>query len=415
MKLKPSVKNAIYLGVLCSVAYLSVYFARNILSAVTPQMIASGGFSEEYIGKISSVYFVCYAVGQLINGWLGDRVKARYMVTAGLLMAGITNLVFVHVAATPAIATVLYGATGIFLSMIYGPLTKVVAENVEQKYSQRCHLGFTFASFLASPMAGVFAAFLSWQGVFMTGSAFLILMAVLVFASFLMFEAKGVIQYGKFRRIQHEGQKGMGGIRTLIRRDIIRFALIAMITGIVRTSVVFWLPTYFSQYLGYSPETSALIFTVATFIISFAAFLAVFVYEKVMRYNMEGTILLMFSLSTVFFFLQFMVRMSALNIVLMVLAIVTCNCSAVMLFSRYCPSLYDTGMVSVATGFLDALGYAAAAISSALFANAATTIGWRSLILVWTGLVFCGVLTILPYRKWFGKKKALAEAANEKS
>ena len=47
MKFSPSVKNAIYLGSLCSVAYFAVYIARNILSAVTPQMVADG-FTEDY-------------------------------------------------------------------------------------------------------------------------------------------------------------------------------------------------------------------------------------------------------------------------------------------------------------------------------------------------------------------------------
>ena len=52
--------NAIYIGTLCSIAYLAVYFVRNILGAVTPQMIESG-YSEVYIGKVSSAffYFLC--------------------------------------------------------------------------------------------------------------------------------------------------------------------------------------------------------------------------------------------------------------------------------------------------------------------------------------------------------------------
>ncbi len=403
MKLKQNAKNALYLGVLCSVAYLSVYFARNILSAVSPQMIEDG-FSEEYIGSVSSVYFVCYAIGQLVNGWLGDKIKARYMVFAGLLLAGISNIVFLRVAVHPSVAPVIYGMTGFFLSMIYGPLTKVVAENVEQKYAPRCHLGFTFSSFLASPMAGVFAAFLSWQGVFVSGSAFLLLMALLVFVSFLFFERKDVIRYGQFQRVKTE--KKSGSVRLLIKRDIIRFSLIAMITGVVRTSVVFWLPTFFNQYLGYAPERSAIIFTVVTFIISFTAFVAVFVYEKVMKFHMERTILVMFILSAALFFLQYWVRMPVLNIGLMVLAIMACNSTAVMLFSRYCPGLYDTGMVSSVTGFLDALSYLAAAISSTLFANAVSSIGWRNLILIWTALVFLGVIIFLPYRAILKKGKA---------
>ena len=43
------VKNAVMLGTLCSVLYLSVYFARNILGAVTPQILEEGRFSTEYI------------------------------------------------------------------------------------------------------------------------------------------------------------------------------------------------------------------------------------------------------------------------------------------------------------------------------------------------------------------------------
>ena len=72
------------------------------------------------------------------------------------------------------------------------------------------------------------------------------------------------------------------------------------------------------------------------------------------------------------------------------------NAAACMLWSRYCPSLIDTGMVSSATGYLDFVSYMAASISSTLFANATTTIGWGGLILVWFGLMVCGILTMVP-------------------
>ena len=75
------VKNAVMIGSLCSVSYLAVYVARNILSAVTPQMIAADGFTNGYIGEVSSVYFIFYAVGQLINGAIGDKIKAHYIGT----------------------------------------------------------------------------------------------------------------------------------------------------------------------------------------------------------------------------------------------------------------------------------------------------------------------------------------------
>ena len=91
--------------------------------------------------------------------------------------------------------------------------------------------------------------------------------------------------------------------------------------------------------------------------------------------------------------------LSVLLVLCMMLAITASNCACDILWSIYCPSLRDTGMVSGATGFLDFSSYIAAAVSSSLFSNAVTVIGWRPLILVWCGLMALAVLVVLPNRK----------------
>ncbi len=391
---KPAVRNAFLLGGLCSISYLAVYIARNVLGAVTPQMTESGAFTTEGIGSLSSIYFITYAVGQLINGWIGDRIKAKYMLSAGLIMAGVCNLLFSLFAQSWAVAYCAYALTGFFLSMIYGPMTKVVSENTEPIYATRCSLGYTFASFFGSPLAGVLAVVLSWQSVFLVSSSALFLMGGVCFISFSVMERKGIVTYGKFKKARQKG----GNIKVLFERQIVKFTLISMITGVVRTTVVFWLPTYTAQYLGFSSEKAAMIFTVSTLVISFTAFIAIFVYERLGR-NLDLTVLLSFIASTVFFLLVFFVKQPSLNIVFLVLAILTSNCAASMLWSRYCPSLYDTGMVSTATGFLDFVSYMAASISSTLFANSVSTIGWNGLILIWFGLVAFGVIVSLPFKR----------------
>ena len=386
-----NVKNAIYIGVLCSVSYLAVYFARNILGAVSPQMIEVG-YAETYIGKLSSIYFICYAIGQLINGIIGDKIKARYMISVGLFMAGITNLMFSFLSQNYAsLAMVAYGLTGFFLSMIYGPMTKIVAENTEPIYATRCSLGYEFSALIGSPIAGIAAAILVWQSVFVTSSIILIIMAIICFAFFLFFEKRGIIKYNQYTPKKENGK----GIKVLIKHRIIKFTLISVITGIVRTTVVFWMPTYFSQYLGFSPKTSASIFTVATLIISLTTFITIFLYEKLNR-NMDKTILIMFVTASLFFMSLYLIKQPILNIVFMVIAIMASNGAATMLWRRYCPSLRDTGMVSSATGFLDFMSYMAAAASSTLFANAVSQIGWGNLILIWCGLMLFGVAISIP-------------------
>ena len=46
-KMKPNLRNALYIGTLCAVSYLAVYFARNILSVASNSMVESG-FPESY-------------------------------------------------------------------------------------------------------------------------------------------------------------------------------------------------------------------------------------------------------------------------------------------------------------------------------------------------------------------------------
>lgn len=406
---REKIRNALFIGVLCSVSYLAVYFARNILGAVTAGM-KKDGFEESFFGTTSSVYFISYAIGQLVNGAIGDKIKARYMISLGLLFAGISNFVFSLVARTPLAAYAAYACTGFFLAMIYGPMTKVVAENTEPIYATRCSLGYTFASFFGSPLAGVVATFTAWQSVFAISSAFLVAMAIACFVVFLVLEKKGIVKYGLFKP---QKKTGGGNVKLLIKRRIITFSLVSILTGVVRTSVVFWLTLYITEYVGFSEKVAPSIYSAVTLIISFSAFIAIFVYELLKR-NMNLTIFIMFTVSTLCFVGAYFVKQPVVNLVLIALAILASCCSSSMLWSRYCPSLYDTGMVSSATGFLDFLSYIAAAVASSLFAGAVDSIGWGNLILIWAGLMLLGIIIIFPsvfFSKFRTKSAASADSA----
>jgi len=398
LKISPAAKKAIMIGSMCSLSYLAVYMARNILGAVSPQMIESGEFTTENIGTLSSVYFVTYALGQLINGKIGDKIKAKYMISFGLVIAGICNIMFFVMSDYKIASYIAYGCTGFALSMIYGPMTKTVAENTEPIYTTRCSLGYTFSSFFGTPVAGFMAALLVWKWVFAASSIVLVGMGVICFVVFSVYEKKGIIEYNKYQKKTEQG----GSIKVLIEHKIVKFTLISIITGVVRTAVVFWMSTYISQYLGFSTDSAALIFTVAKLVISMTTFVAVFLYERLGR-DMNRTILVAFVSAAIGFLLVFFCKQRVLNIVLLVVAIMSSNCASAMIWSRYCPSLRDTGMVSTATGYLDFVSYMAASASSSLFANAVTSIGWSNLILVWFGLMILGIFVALPYDKLFKK------------
>lgn len=397
LTLKPAATQAILIGGMCAIAYLAVYLARNILGTVSPQMEQLGVINKAQSGTLSSLFFITYAVGQLINGIIGDKVKAKYMISFGLALAGVCNVVFALFAHIPLAAYGAYGITGFFLAMIYGPMTKVVAENVEPKYAARCSLGYNFSSFFGSPLAGILASFFVWSTAFHVSSIALIGMGVLCFAGFVWFEKRGIVQYHKFDKPKNE-QGLKQSVKLLVKHQIIKFTLVSILTGVIRITVIYWLTTYISEHLGYTNEQAALIYTVATLVISGAAFVSVFVYERLGR-NMDLTLLLSFAVAAVSFLLVYFLHQPVMNIIFMILGVFASNCAASMLWSCYCPKLRDTGMVSGATGFLDFVNYIAAAVASSVFATAATDIGWGPLILIWFGLMVAGVLVSLPWKR----------------
>ena len=396
-------KKAVKIGSLCFLAYLAVYIAKNILGTVTPSMM-NAGFTDSAIHTAKAVYFYTYAVGQLINGAIGDKIKAKYMMSFGLALSGISNFAFAQInlhneiqGEMPVAAYVAYACTGFFLAMIYGPMTKIVSENTEMPYTTRCSLGYTVASYLGSPAAGIFAAIFAWQTAFSASSIALVIMAAMVFLCFTLFERKGIITYGRFK-VQKKSEGGKGSIKQLFERQIVKFAIIAMITGTIRTTLVTNLSEYFATRLSFSSEAAPLAFSLATLGIASSSFIVIFIYEKI-GHNLDKTLLIMFTSAAIFFTLTYFVTAPYVNIVLIVLAIMSSNGAATMLWSRYCPSLRDTGIVSGVTGFLDFLSYIAAGTMDLVTPHIVHSVAWDGMMLVCLGFMLVGIVISLPWKK----------------
>lgn len=84
----------LYITVYCCIAYSFCYILRNILSAFMPTILQSGDFTEKQLGTFGSVLLACYACGQFVNGFLGDRIKAKTMIATGLFLAGLCAFLF---------------------------------------------------------------------------------------------------------------------------------------------------------------------------------------------------------------------------------------------------------------------------------------------------------------------------------
>lgn len=139
------------IGFACIFAYVISYVVRNALSVCSPGLLQTPGFTKEYVGLLSSVYLIFYATGQLFSGMLGYCLKPKYMLSSGLALSGACLLLFTAVQ-QPVLRFCCFALVGAGLSMLRGPITKLLAENAQpQTASWLCTL-LNAATFIG-PMA----------------------------------------------------------------------------------------------------------------------------------------------------------------------------------------------------------------------------------------------------------------------
>src|SRR5580704_7946567 len=71
----------VVLGLLC-LMYLILFVNRASLSVAAPMMKKDLGLSNAQLGFAFSAFAIPYALFQLIGGWIGDRLGARFTLTA---------------------------------------------------------------------------------------------------------------------------------------------------------------------------------------------------------------------------------------------------------------------------------------------------------------------------------------------
>ena len=68
-------------------SYASFYLCRVNIAVALPAIQVDLGWDKGTVGLIGGVFLWVYALGQLVNGTLGQRANARWFVGAGMLIS----------------------------------------------------------------------------------------------------------------------------------------------------------------------------------------------------------------------------------------------------------------------------------------------------------------------------------------
>ena len=384
---RKELKNAVLIGVICIFTYLACYYLRNVLSVFTPQMKDTEFFTESSLAMLSSIYMIAYAAGQLVNGVLGDIIKQKYMVMIGLTVAGAAMIIFPtnHIYAVSAVC---FALLGVGLSMLRGPLVKVISENTLPDYARIICVLLSFVSFLGPFVAGLFAIWMQWETAFTVSGIISVAMALLSFGLLSVLEKKGIVKPIEIKQIEKRKIDIIGVFK--IER-FIPFLFIGMIVEISATSIAFWIPTYITDYLTFPEKSAGVLFSAVSLVKSFSPFLCLFLI-KLFKENDVKLMRVMFAVSAGLYAAMFFVAQPWVNIILFMFAIMSTSIASSTIWSIYIPGLGKSGKVSSANGVMDCSGYIGAAVMNSVFAIVKTSFDWKGMIIAWMGVMIAGIL-----------------------
>ena len=385
-------KKATVIGTTCIFTYIANYYLRHILSVLTPTLLLTGNFTVEHIANLSSTYMLLYAAGQLVNGFLGDIFSPKNMVSIGLFISGCSFLLFPFISGE-MLQIFCFACFGFGLSMLRGPLMKIISENTRPNHARLICVFFSFSSFVGPLVASVFALINGWNLVFIFAGAVAVVLGFFAHIVFSVMEAKGFISY-----IKTEVKSASSILAVFKIENIVFYIIVACLVEISAASISQWLTTYLTVHLGFSKESANLLYSVISICRSCMPFVALAIFRAIKEKDipmMRAT----FSITAIMFALLIVAPSRWLSIAFLAVALMSMSCTSALLWSIYIPSLGKTGRVSSVNGVIDCIGYIAAAGANLLFANVMSNVGWNTVYILWASIGAIGLGTTFIFKK----------------
>lgn len=395
--MKAESRKAFTIGIVCIATYLANYYLRNILSVLTPQLLETGKFTVEHIGVLSSTYMIFYAAGQLVNGFLGDIFSPKRMVVLGIWIAGLSFILFPFIDSS-IIQILSFAIFGFGLSMVRGPLMKIISENTTPYHARNICVFFSFASFAGPLVATLFAMKGNWKFAFIAASIVGMTCALAAYVVLSVLEKK--------KQLYYKTSKGQGISSILSVFKIEKFPFYMIVACLVEISVAsisFWIPTFLIENLSFEKNTANILFTMVSLVRSLMPFVALAIFRAINKRDI-AMMRVTFSISSIMFVGLILASNRWISLGFLVLALMSISCCSALLWSIYIPGLGKTGKVSSVNGVLDCSGYIAAAITNIIFANVMSSVGWNAVIAMWACIGVIGVIATLFVKKNKGEE-----------
>lgn len=250
-------KRAVLITALCSLVYFVSYFARKDFAASLAGMLEAGVVDKTLGGFINMALFICYGIGQLISGYLGDKFKPRTIISAGLLATAVCNLTLPL--ANGWVMIPIWAVNGLAQAMLWPPIVKILSCELDNDAFVKANLYVTAAAHVSTVLLYLYVPLClkiaSWQLAFITAGA----LSAVVLIIFTLVMWKTLTDSAPSPTSVKKAVSDTAFFPIARKAGIIPILLGIVMMGFLRDGIETWLPTLYSEAFGKGAEESTLL------------------------------------------------------------------------------------------------------------------------------------------------------------
>lgn len=392
-----------------TVVYFASYMMRVNLAAVIQEIVTDTGFEKSTLSVILICLSVTYGLGQILNGFLADKIRPQNMIFFGNMISTIVNLTFPLFSHSVTSMAILWAINGFAQAMMWPPIMRILVENFEGEEYNFAQIFITWGTTIATVFIYLAAPLLitlsSWKTVFLVCGT----VGIVGCVSWGLQKGRVPVSVPKRSAEQKASPKEKARIPAAAFLPIVLVAIAVACHGMLRDGVTAWMPSYLAEVFTLGNST-AIFCTVALALFSGVAVTIVgAIYKKWFKSEIfcAFLIFLVAALASLVLFFFFQSGGALLAILMMTLITGCMHGVNFMLLSHFPKRFKQYGNVATITGTINACSHVGAAIFTYGIAVLAEKIGWRFTVGVWILIAAVGLaVCLVAAKRW---KKTMKE------
>lgn len=402
-----SVKKSKLIVAAMWVLYCASYFIRTCYAATIAPLAEEGIYSKGEIGLIGTAFFICYGVGQLISGLIGDKINPFFMVMFGSVLGAVCCFLM-PAAGSLGVLIGVWAANGLFQSMLWSPILRVFSETIDESLSKKAILNIALSlpvgTVLAYLMSSMIIKYLNWKYVFIFGGSVVVIAVLLagfaIFCSEKDIEKVPVIQKQNAEAHNNVNKKGLAAVA--VSSGLLFIMIPSFLHGMMRDGITNWVPAMISEVYGVSTSFSVFVTIALPIFNAFGAYLVTPLYKKLGENEMKTAGVTGFAALVPLLIMLFMNKLPV-YVIIVLLAVTTSVMYALnyLIISLVPVRFSKFGFTSGISGILNSGAHIGCALSSYGFGAISEKAGWSAVIIVWiVSSVLITVFSFASNKRW---------------